>query len=147
MFRLSDIIDSNRPLTASLAAWLYFSIPDDDWAHPEERTMVLSGIDQACQSSSLPTANRPSVPRRDPRLANPTYTPSEPIQRGDNPLKVFTDYEYAKSTLESSGLLVDDIDDADYLLTASHIKDFLSLRPSLRVCQFPYEGNAIILNC
>ena len=68
--------------------------------------------------------------------------PDSSIERNDKDIKIYADYDFARMTLKQYNI-VDNIEDADFLLTASHLTNFYALPMHLKLCQFPYEGGFV----
>lgn len=166
-FSLKDIAASlaGKQLNAATAAWLLCSVPNRIWSSFDELTMLVDGVQHACQITPLPCAAviDPAKPRGDSRLSkesilNCSYDDEQnDIEYHDsqqrNILKVYTEYDIAKEFIQQRSryhgdttldiVLVESLDEAQFLLTTAHISQFLQLSKELIVCQFPYEGGFV----
>eukprot|EP01036_Dinobryon_divergens_P025701 gene25703-34278_t len=135
----SGTVDS---LTVSKAAWLLAAFPySAQWKDIHEfnylNHAVSTGLQEAKKQHSGPTSSPELVDPRSPIAFSVTSSPV---------VAIYTDYPVARDVLSrsSSFKLVDTSDEAaDFLLVTAHIRDFLSLSPAQRVCQFPYEGGLV----
>lgn len=147
-FALSNLeINSNYKLTLSLVKWLLIAIPKEEWMNIDERNHLENVLYNSLNSNSddivLPHAKVEGSLRQDKRLIDLLEMR---LQQETNVIRIFTDYDYAKEILPNINnicVLVDDINDSDFLLTPKHITNFYSLPMHLRVNQFPYEGGFV----
>lgn len=136
---LQPLVATGRSLSASLAAWLLTFFHDPSLWDAALRENFIQGIQAACEQaeSNAATQAEPSG-RKDPRM--------EKIEQlnlsNKEVVTVFTDYDVARQiNLQDHRIqFTDDRENADFLLLASQVKNFLALPSHQRVGQFPYEG-------
>ena len=138
-----------KPLTLSLACWLYI-YPQHYWIDVNEYQYIQTQVESIfpClddikdddtwlpNAFILPKATH-NTDRKDSR---------SPIDIKDtNNIKIYTDYDVIKNEvinyLSSNINIVDKEDDADFLFLTTHVKDFLKINKILS--QFPYEGGIV----
>ena len=143
--QLADLpsLGFDAQLTPSKAALVLATYPAaTDWHSSAEWQQISGYVAQACRVASrlLPMVPPPdaSRPRRDTRPL------AAAARAADAPWRVFTDMTAPRKAVRRSGVQwVDDQGDADVWITTQPIRDFISLPPSLRVSQFPYEGGFV----
>lgn len=139
---LSELNNLGRPLTASLVAWLLAIFDDESmWPKDGTREQFIAAVNQSCdyfhQQSKLP---KDVKLKQDPRLKDIKEVTYPQV------VKVFTDYEVLLNEVKLSSkwfTFVNSAEESDYLLTFSHVKNYLSIPIHQKVCQFPYESSLI----
>ncbi len=140
---LSHFAAYRKNLTVSLAAWLLAYFPDESlWDHDQMQSMVV-GVASACQQ--IRSASAATIPPLPPKKDANTQERIASFPTSDSIVKVFTDYQVAKDIVNMPGsvVFVGDEQEADFLLTLAHIKNFTTMPFHRRACQFPFEAGLI----
>lgn len=136
---LGYFADYKKNLTASLAAWLLAYFPDSSAWDNDQYQSLVAGVDGACLQ------NKHSVVQKGPMKRDSLY--SERIAKlpaANAVVRVYTDYSVAADSICSPNImLVENEEDADFLLIVAHFKKFTTLPHHQRVCQFPFEAGLI----
>jgi hypothetical protein len=141
---LREIVATGIQLTLSRAAYLLSVFTEDDFVTSGEYDMLSNALLQHASSTTtqLPCC-KGATKRCDPRGEMTT----DAVLDAEQPICVYTDYDFARDVIAqlfpAGFVLVDDPEQASYVLMTRHIKDFLSVRPNLRVSSFPYEGGFV----
>ncbi len=152
-----QLLQQEKALTLSRAAWLLYTFPDEDaWLNVEEYNYIKSAVISAAPLEntvlldSLPMADD----SKDSMKYDPRGTDYKSIftwdQSNKQKIKVFCDYEVLEEVNEHlvDIELVKTKEDANFWLICEQIKNFLTLPSNVRVCQFPYEGGYVrYFNC
>jgi hypothetical protein len=141
VINLNYFAEKQKNLTISIAAWLIAYFPDSKSWNYDQLQSFNAAILAACKQNTLDLKPIIKTNKKDSNI----FGRIELFPAVDKVVRIYTDYDLAKELINMPDFfqIVNNEEDADFLLTMAHMRDFVSLPLQRRVCQFPFEAGLI----